>query len=799
MPRLRLMLPLAVAALSALGLAQSPGSRASVGTSAFDRAPKPTTRGPVAGARGVRETVGGIMARPQERGRDIEKDDSDRYPDLSGLPMDPGSLPVSSYPGGRVSEGAAPAPLAKGGRLIGPRFANSTGWLATDQSESPYRPPDTQADVSPTQVLVAVNGKVKLFDRGGNLGALNTSTDAFFASVRSAGVSDPRVRYDRLSDRWFVVAIDVKSSDNRILVAVSNSGTISATSSFTFFQFAQSTGGAPAASFADYPTLGIDRSALYIGTNQFGSTTGGFQGSDGFVVRKSSLLAGGPVVVTHFRGLGTSATGGLYTPQGVDNDDPASTEGYFAGVDLAAAGRLRIARISDPGGTPAADTSAFVTVPTTAVPPDVPQAGTSALMDSLDTRLFLAKIQYDAVTGRRTLWTAHNIGTDAGGVAASSGATRASSRWYQIGGYATGSTPSLVQAGTVFGAEGTNPTSYWIPSVVQNLQGNALLGSSYGNAGIAAGASWTARTAGDALGTMSAPTVATTGSGAYTGTRWGDYSMASVDPTDGMTFWTWQCYSNAGRWAVWTQKVLSNPPVAGAFAPGFLRRGQSAGAALSGTGFFDPPASYPNHLALSVPGTAVSGLAFVSPTGVTANLAVAANAPLGARSATLTNPDGQTTTAPFEVRAPLFTGSVTLRDLYPSAARPPIAVEFLDASGAVVLTTTATPDASGTILLEPDVPAGVYTVRLRAAHFLRRAVAGVDASGGTATFSASLINGDVNGDNVVTIADVNAFRDAFGSSVGDARYNPNADLNGDGVVTIADLNILRGSLGLTGD
>jgi hypothetical protein len=48
------------------------------------------------------------------------------------------------------------------------------------------------------EVLVAVNGRIKVFDENGVLGALNTTTDSFVASVRTAGTSDPHVR-DRLS------------------------------------------------------------------------------------------------------------------------------------------------------------------------------------------------------------------------------------------------------------------------------------------------------------------------------------------------------------------------------------------------------------------------------------------------------------------------------------------------------------------------------------------------------------------------------------------------------------------------
>jgi len=55
----------------------------------------------------------------------------------------------------------------------------------------------------PTQILAISNGRIKSFTKAGGSGALNVTTDDFFASVTgTAGTSDPHIRYDRLSGRW---------------------------------------------------------------------------------------------------------------------------------------------------------------------------------------------------------------------------------------------------------------------------------------------------------------------------------------------------------------------------------------------------------------------------------------------------------------------------------------------------------------------------------------------------------------------------------------------------------------------
>ena len=77
-------------------------------------------------------------------------------------------------------------------------------------------------------------------------GVLNVDTDTFFTSVMTPPVSsnfttDPRIRYDRLSGRWFITMIDVPGGSgtqpNRIMIAVSSGSTITSLSNFTFFQF----------------------------------------------------------------------------------------------------------------------------------------------------------------------------------------------------------------------------------------------------------------------------------------------------------------------------------------------------------------------------------------------------------------------------------------------------------------------------------------------------------------------------------------------------------------------------------
>src|SRR5712692_777483 len=106
------------------------------------------------------------------------------------------SSPRSGQAVGTAGAAAVSEPLA-------PQVAG-VSFLGGQLSESGFVPPDTDAAAGPSQILMCVNGRIKVFDKAGNLGGLNTTTVNFFSSVTANAVTDPHARYDRLSGRWFV-------------------------------------------------------------------------------------------------------------------------------------------------------------------------------------------------------------------------------------------------------------------------------------------------------------------------------------------------------------------------------------------------------------------------------------------------------------------------------------------------------------------------------------------------------------------------------------------------------------------
>ncbi|MGQ9487954.1 MAG: hypothetical protein ACUVTY_00240 [Armatimonadota bacterium] len=70
---------------------------------------------------------------------------------------------------------------------------------------------------------------------------------------------------------------------------------------------------------------------------------------------------------------------------------------------------------------------------------------------------------------------------------------------------------------------------------------------------------------------------------------------------------------------------------------------------------------------------------------------------------------------------------------------------------------------------------------------------------GSVTLDFSLVNGDIDGDNEVTLFGFGRLVSAFGSMPGDRNWNPDADLDGDLEVTLFDFGVLVRNFGLIGD
>ncbi len=615
---------------------------------------------PWTGEMAVSETTGQIMAREKRSGQSLTQRSETRFEgvesDRSHLPQNPASPAVSQWP--------PKDPSLPEGEPLSPQIPSTSFTGATLADTGNAFPPDTMGAIGPTQFLVGVRGRLRTFNKTTGLadGVLNTTTDTFFNSVRNGqSTIYPRVRYDRLSGRWFILMSN-NAAPNRILLAVSDGGTITAGTVWTFFFFQQDqvTPAGDTGCQADYPTLGIDANALYVGANQLCPN---FGGTTAFVIRKSSVLGAGPIVVSAFRNLtGSPGGSGIYAPQGVDNFDTGAVVGYFIGVDNTSFGTLVLHRVTSPGTTPSLSSAVFITVPATSLPLTVRHQGntnsTNGQLDALDDRLM------QGVVRNGKLWTSQNIGVDNTGVSDGAARSRNACRWYQLD-QLTSPSPVIVQSGTLFTASATNTTgdrNYWMPSVMVNGQGHMALGASIAGTSEFVNAATAGRLATDTLGTLQSALSLTASSTAYnppgdTGNtigkrRWGDYSYTSLDPCDDMTIWTIQEFCDAtNSYGVRAVKLLSPPPGTPTSAnPSTIAAGQPSvnvqitGSLAGGAGFYDPGAGFTCRLSVSVTGgVVVNSVTYTSPSSITINISTL-GATSGPQNVTVTNPDGQSAT-----------------------------------------------------------------------------------------------------------------------------------------------------------
>ncbi|MDP4284313.1 MAG: hypothetical protein Q8891_07815 [Bacteroidota bacterium] len=539
--------------------------------------------------------------------------------------------------------------------------------------ESPYIPPDNMGDVGTTQIIATTNTRMKVFNKVGVMATalttptgsstttlpavLNVDLNTFFkdTSLGISGISDPHVRFDRLTQRWFIVAIDVThTKDNYCCIGVSDGPTISSNSDFTIYYFNVSGTGGSSVEFFDYPTLGVDKKALYIGGNLFkaGKT---FSGCTMWVVNKADLLSG-TLTVTSFT---QSASGtDMYTPQGVHNDDPSATNGYFIGASQTAYSRLVLKRVSYTGTTPTLSSDINLSTLTTYTPMNPPSQGGIAL-DGDDRRLVAAMIHENKITHTSGLWVAQGSLMNSAGIGGSGG-DRDGAVWFEIGNLST--SPAILLSASMCDTSGTGSSivHYTYPSIAESGQGHNIMGftsvgaSKYAQAGVAG------RYRTNAPGTFNAPVDITNTISTYnpSANRWGDFTQTVVDPSDDMTMWTFTEYAPTNdSWGVRAAQ-LKAPPPATPVLTSTPSCGTSAvtinGISNNNAEFFDPgdDTGGPgfNRLQVSITGPSsvgVSNVVFVNPTQITASVTLSPTADADTYALTVTNPDGQSSSTSF--------------------------------------------------------------------------------------------------------------------------------------------------------
>jgi hypothetical protein len=313
-----------------------------------------------------------------------------------------GTKPLPSRPSG-VRPGTAATPLGSSGPnttgstaarpLVAPGVVANFDGINQAAGCGGCQPPDVNAAVGATQIVETVNLRLQVMTKtGGTL--CSFGLNSFLGT--SDSLSDPRVQYDNVNDRFSFSITVVPASGTAvpaIWVAASTSG--NACAGWFVFRVTFSGGSFPAGTLLDYPILGQDRNALLIGTDNFTPTSENFTV---FGIPKSAVYSGAGFSFSAFNTASLSApvsNGGI----------PMISTAFSYFLSAVPGTGYRLYRLTNSGGPGATLTlQATISSPFSAPTRRINQPGTTATLDPLDGR-----IVWSPVNDGNFIWFAHGI------------------------------------------------------------------------------------------------------------------------------------------------------------------------------------------------------------------------------------------------------------------------------------------------------------------------------------------------------------------------------------------------------
>ena len=434
-----------------------------------------------------------------------------------------------------------------------------------------FIPPDTMGAVGTTQYMGFVNGAVAVYDKTSHQRTQLITDVQFWANAGQTGANgDSRVLFDHVNSRWVAMSFGASVSDIQIAV----SQTANALGAWKSVKFTGFAGGV-----ADYPTLGMDASGVYIGTNNFAFGPNGFRGNSLFSIPKADLIAGTPTLanMTRFDSIVTSNGISVSDPnrrgfaiQGAVNNSSVAQDGNLVSLDYFAFAFDKF-KVLNPGAAGATLSPSPSTIVGTPVYNNLNKGhqpdGTVAL-DTLDERLSANVYQ----VGNK-LYLIHTEG----GVGAFTGHTVL--RWFVL----NATSGAILDQGVI----GDSKHDFFQGSIAANALGQVLIGYNRVGAGADGNASFLASsfiTGTDGLLFDTSDVLLKAGlvgdyhcylhNTAPNGCRerWGDFGTVTIDPTD-QSFWATGEFtreyndaagghpggSGGSRWGTWIAQVSFEP------------------------------------------------------------------------------------------------------------------------------------------------------------------------------------------------------------------------------------------------
>ncbi|MEP7011569.1 MAG: hypothetical protein ABJC13_14700 [Acidobacteriota bacterium] len=426
-------------------------------------------------------------------------------------------------------------------------------------------PPDVGIARSTDRVLEAVNAALRLFNTDGTIRVTRT-TAAFFGIPESPGVFDPKVFYDRNSQRFFVVVLEkvVNGDPQKLFLAVSRSANPTGLDAAQWCRYsteARTDITTADKAIADYPSLGVGRDVVMVTTNQF--VVDNANVSRGYpllrILAKAALVNNVatcpalPAAVT-FRPLPLAAfeAANAQTLQPVQHYTLPSATGGTSGYLISAKGSpakgYRVWRIRDGATTaPRLEMTEVLGLRMYTTPPDAPQpAGIS--LETGDSRILQVAGIGDSI------WAVQTTGCQ---IAAGNNEACFRVLRFNLAPTTSGFLAPLAEQTTV----GLSANNFlWMPSIAVTNSGRIGLALHMGSASLHHGSGWLTRVSGSAafspLNVLRPGTCSRGGSSGKTG----DYSGAQADPSGGSLWLAGENFGPAGASCNWQTGIVQVVP-----------------------------------------------------------------------------------------------------------------------------------------------------------------------------------------------------------------------------------------------
>ncbi len=440
-------------------------------------------------------------------------------------------------------------PTAEGERILRPKapvvrtsFDGMSSIQAGHQGVIGF-PPDTVVAASTGRVLEASNVALRLSQRNGAQ-IVRRSLNNFFAVDYPPILFDPKVYYDRLSNRLFALAISVDFGAQQAFIYLSvsrsaNPSGLAVPRDFCTYRISAKVG----ASWADFPGLGMNEKWVGIGVNNF-NFSGSFRGVFLYALDKTRLVQNGASCpsIDFYRYKASQDGHGriaftVQPAQHYSTNNLTGTPLFFVSNESSNRSSTNYTLwrlIDDPAGgaKPRLGRDGLNGEEPYSIPPDAPQSGGIDLNTGEQSVLQVAYRNGE-------VWTAHATSCNFGSLPGESCVK-------VVGITPTNDGGQVSFEETIGGGDGWY---FWMPGIAVNQRGDLMVVYQRSHASMSVGVGFAGREAGSAFEAGKLVN-GRCGLDNFDGfrNRTGDYVGVQTDPADNLGFWIAGEYTgNVGR------------------------------------------------------------------------------------------------------------------------------------------------------------------------------------------------------------------------------------------------------------